>query len=179
MTTKIKLLLGLVTIFVVPTSGVSGQQSSPNTLGVQITVAEPKGMCKVTVKAGTLLKDKKPMSLEFAYVIGDGRLRVATVVNGWKKAQEADPNYDFPVKLTFDTGETTTSQSGGYSTGFNDMQWGIWSGDEAKVALRMLRGAGSVLVQADGLGFGDIDIGNTGMVYKLITNCVTKQNSGG
>ena len=147
---------------------------------INITVGHKPGLCILTIPAGVVPGTEKPMKLKFTHRVSDGTTQWALLVNGWKKAQEADPNYDFPVSLTFDTGEKSSSSSGGYSSGFNDMLWGLWNaGDDANSLSLKLKNANSVQIEADNMDFGTIDLQGAGFIFRTIDNCATKKRENG
>lgn len=147
---------------------------------VNVTVGHRPGLCILSIPAGVVPDGEKPMKLEFTHRVSDGTTQWALLVNGWPKAQEADPNYDFPVSLTFDTGEMISSSSGGYSSGFNDKLWGTWNaGEDANSLFSKLEGASSVRINADDMDFGSIDLQGEGFIYRLINNCATEKRAAG
>ncbi|MCF8473972.1 MAG: hypothetical protein K9G26_04680 [Emcibacter sp.] len=143
---------------------------------INVKTSKAKGLCVITLPGGNAPETDKSMSLEFTYRPSDGIFRVSVLVNGWPRAQEEDPNKDFPLTLTFDTEQTTASGSGGYSSGFNDKLWGIWpAGDSANEAVSMLIDAKSVHLKADGMDLGKFDLQVKGMVYNWINNCAIEK----
>jgi len=157
---------------------VSAFAQSNNNINVKTSTAN--GLCSISVPGGNAPETEKPMQLEFTLRPSDGLLRIAALVNGWPRAQEADPNRDFPVSLKFDTQQSTASDSGGYSSGFYDRLWGIWEGgDSSNELLLLLADAQSVEVSADGLNLGQFNLQAQGMVYNWLNNCVVKQRAAG
>ncbi len=147
---------------------------------INVEVGHRQGLCIFTIPSVVVPETEKNMKLEFTYRVSDGTTRWALLVNGWPKAQNADPDYDFPVSLTFDTGAKTSSASGGYSSGFNDSLWGIWdAGDSSNELLSMLKGASSVEIEADGMNFGNTDLQGEGMIYNLINKCAVDKRADG
>lgn len=148
---------------------------------VNVTVGHKPGLCVFTIPAGNVPEmDEKPMKLEIAYRVSDGATSWSFLVNGWPKAQAADPDYDFPLMLEFDTGAKVSSQSGGYSSGFNDKLWGMWNaGEHSDTLLISLESASSVQITADSLNLGTIDLQGEGFIYRMIEVCVQKKRANG
>lgn len=147
---------------------------------MNVTVGHKPGLCILSIPAGVVPGTENPMKLKFTHRVSDGTTQWALLVNGWPKAQEADPNYDFPVVLTFDTGETVSSNSGGYSSGFDDKLWGTWNaGADAETLLSLLEKASTVQIAADSMDFGNIDLQGEGFIYRMIDSCATKKRANG
>lgn len=162
--------VGLITAFTVTAIAAKAQVS------INIQTSMPNGGCLIKVPGGNAPGMDKPMRLQFSYRISDGNMGMAVQVNGWPKAQQADPNRNIPITLTFDTGSSTTSRSGGYSSGFNDELWGGWGAGEASDNyFAMLKEAKSVTVLADNEEIGTFDLQLKGYIYSWINQCVKTQ----
>ena len=131
------------------------------------------GVCSVTFPGGTLPGSDKPFKFQFSYRVRDGNFGASIQVNGWDKAQELEASEDVrPMTLRFDTGKTSVSRSGGYSSGFNDQAWGGWGpGAGSDAAMAMLAEAKAVAVGFDGREFGTIDLHLKGLAHVSLTDC--------
>ena len=164
---------GLVSAFIA-TSFASHAQ-----INLNIQTSMPNGGCLIKVPGGNAPGLDKPMGLQFSYRVSDGNMGMAVQVNGWPKAQQADPNKNIPITLSFDTGTSTTSRSGGYSSGFNDELWGGWGpGEASDNYYAMLKDASSVTVSADNEEIGTFDLQMKGYIHAWIDNCVKQQTGG-
>ncbi len=148
----------------------------PAAAQLNVDVSAPPGGCIIGVEGGNAPGTEKPMKFEISYRVSDGNMGAVIKVNGWPKAQSADPNQNVPVTLTFDTGDSTTARSGGYSSGFNDELWAGWgAGETSDGAFAMLENASTVTVSTDEGEIGRFDLQMQGLFYRYINNCAAEQ----
>lgn len=150
-------------------------------LDLKFSTSRYRGVCAIGFAGANAPGTEKPMQLEFSYRVRDGNFGVNIKVNGWPRAQEADPNQNVPLTLIFDNGKKTTARSGGYSSGFNDKFWAGWGvGSTSEAAYAALEGAGSVQVNTDdGLDLGKFDLQMDGMAYNWIKRCAAELRAAG
>lgn len=131
------------------------------------------GVCMVTFGGGMLPGSDKPYNLQFNYRVRDGNFGAAIQVNGWDKAQQLEASEEVrPMTLRFDTGKTSASRSGGYSSGFNDQAWGGWGpGAGSEAAMALLSEAKSVVIGFDGQEFGPVDLQMKSLAHTSLTEC--------
>ncbi len=139
------------------------------------------GGCWVDFPGPNLPGTDTPTQFRFSLRVRDGNFGTSILVNGWPKAQElASSEENRPMTLTFDTGKTTTSRSGGYDSGFNDSAWAGWgAGPNSDGALAMLKDAKSVRVKFDGQDYGTVDIQMKGLAFVSLSDCAEKTRAGG
>ena len=144
------------------------------------TPSSRNGVCMVTFPGATLPGGDKPYELQFSYRVRDGNFGAAMLVNGWDKAQaEAQSEEKRVMTLVFDTGKTTTSRSGGYSSGFNDQAWGGWGpGAGSDAAYAMLADATRVKVKFDGQDFGTVDLQMKSLAHTSLSSCAERVRAG-
>ncbi len=166
------------TLFLPSTSG--AQNPLSQTLNLKFTSSMPKGGCVIGFAGGNAPGTDKPMKLEFSYRVRDGNFGATVKVNGWPKAQQENRDRNVPLTLIFDNGQKTTSRSGGYDIGFNDMLWSGWGpGEGSDTAYAMLKDAKSARVEADGMDLGEFDFQLKGFPYHWIQECSGKQRARG
>jgi hypothetical protein len=150
--------------------------------GIQyrFTPGSGNGGCWVDFPGPNLPGSDTPTQVRFSVRVRDGNFGASILVNGWKKAQEmASSEANFPMTVTFDTGKTTTSRSGGYESGFNDSAWAGWgAGPASDAALAMLKGAKTARIKFDGKDFGAVDFQMKGLAHAAIIDCVEKTKAG-
>jgi hypothetical protein len=144
------------------------------------TPSSRNGVCMVSFPGTHLPGSDKPYQLQFSYRVRDGNFGVSLLVNGWDKAQaNADSETVRPMTLVFDSGKSTTSRSGGYSSGFNDEAWAGWgAGAGSDAAFAMLPAATSVKVKFDGADFGTVDLQMKGLAHVSLTQCAERVKAG-
>jgi hypothetical protein len=154
----------------------AGQQP----MNFNFTPSSRNGICMVTFPGGKLPGSDTPYALQFSYRVSDGNFGAAVQVNGWDKAQaNAESEVKRPMTLVFDTGKSTTSRSGGYSSGFNDQAWGGWgAGPGSDAAFAMLAEAKSVRVKFDGQDFGSVDLQMKRLAHTSLSQCADRLRSG-
>jgi hypothetical protein len=137
------------------------------------------GVCYFTVGGPNAPGTDKPMSLEFSYRVRDGNMGASILVNGWPRAQQADPEASFPVTVVLDTGKTKPSRSGGYASGFNDRIWSGWGpGELSAPLLELLKGARTARVEVDGMKLGPFDLQMKGLAHVSLTQCAERVKAG-
>ncbi|MDB5469587.1 MAG: hypothetical protein JWR84_1147 [Caulobacter sp.] len=137
----------------------------------QFTPSERNGVCYVEFPGPNLPGEDKPFSIEFSYRVRDGNLGVTIKVNGWDKAQKADPEKKIPMTLVMDTGTTAPSRSGGYESGFNDTAWAGWGPEPSAPVFALLQKAKTVSVKFDGMTLGPVDLQMKGLAYTSLNMC--------
>lgn len=157
----------------------AAQNPISKTLNLKYTSSMPRGGCVIGFAGGNAPGTEKPMKLEFSYRVRDGNFGATVKVNGWPKAQQENRDRNVPLTLVFDSGQKTTSRSGGYDSGFNDMLWSGWGpGEGSDGAYAMMKEAKSVRVEADGMNLGEFDLQMKGFAYNWIQNCADRQRGG-
>ncbi|MBA17709.1 MAG: hypothetical protein CMN73_15380 [Sphingomonas sp.] len=158
----------------------TGSASAQQRRSASFETSERNDLCFYTVQGGKLPGTDKPFKFEISYRVSDGNFNVRLLVNGWDKAQAADPDANIPMTLAFDGAGSTTSPSGGYSSGFWDYGWAGWGGGAPSQApLDMLRRARFVSVVFDGVEYDSIDLqGNEGFAYQALMQCRDRLNAG-
>ena len=136
------------------------------------------GVCFFSVQGPNVPGGDKPMTLEFSYRVRDGNLGAAILVNGWPKAQAADPDKTVNVTLILDSGKTGPSRSGGYASGFNDRLWAGWGAENSPPILELLKTAKVARLEADGMRLGSFDLQIRGLAYTSLTQCAERVRAG-
>lgn len=137
------------------------------------------GICYFSVEGPNAPGTDKPTTLEFSYRVRDGNLGAAVLVNGWPRAQAADPDKSIPMTLVFDTGKPGPSRSGGYASGFNDRAWAGWGpGPLSDVVLAPMKIAKTVRVEFDGMKLGPFDLQMKGLAHVSLTQCAERVRAG-
>jgi hypothetical protein len=156
----------------------AGGAAAAAPLGKQINFSPEQkgGVCMVTFPGAILPGSDKPYEFRFSYRVRDGNFGGAIIANGWDKASaNADSEQNRPMTLVFDTGKTTTSRSGGYSSGFEDEGWAGWgAGAGSEAAMAMLAEASSVRIRFDDQDFGPIDLQMKRLAYISLTDCAKR-----
>jgi hypothetical protein len=149
-------------------------------MNFNFTPSSRNGVCMVTFPGGRVPGGDTPYALQLSYRVSDGNFGAAVQVNGWAKAQaNADNEVKRPMTLVFDTGKTTISRSGGYSSGFNDQAWGGWgAGPGSDAAFAMLAEAKSVRVKFDGQDFGSVDLQMKRLAHSSLSQCADRLRGG-
>lgn len=137
------------------------------------------GVCYFSVQGPNAPGTDKPMTLEFSYRVRDGNLGAAILVNGWPKAQGANPETVVNVTLMTDSGKTGPSRSGGYASGFNDRLWAGWGAENSPPIMEILKKAKTARLEADGMKFGPFDLQIKGLAFTSLTQCADRVKAGG
>jgi hypothetical protein len=138
------------------------------------------GVCYFSVQGPNAPGTDKPMKLEFSYRVRDGNMGASILVNGWPRAQAANPDNTYPVTVILDGGRTKPSRSGGYSSGFNDQIWSGWGpGELSAPLLELLKTAKTARVEVDGMKLGPFDLQIKGLAYTSLTQCAERVRNGG
>ncbi|WP_109809439.1 hypothetical protein [Sphingosinithalassobacter portus] len=156
----------------------SGTASAQQTRSISFESNDRNGVCYFTVAGGVLPGTDTPFKLELSLRARDSNLGVTMLVNGWDKAQAADPDENFPMTLDFEGAGSTTSRSGGYDSGFWDRAWAGWgAGASSDAALALMQRAQYVRIRFDGVDYGRVDLqGNAGFAYNWLTRCRDRLN---
>jgi hypothetical protein len=136
------------------------------------------GVCYFSVEGPNAPGTDKPMTLEFSYRVRDGNMGVGVLVNGWPKAQSADPEAKVPVTVIFDTGKANPSRSGGFSSGFNDRLWGGYGAENSPPVLDLMKNARTARIDADGLKLGPFNLQMKGLAHISLTECADRVRAG-
>ena len=145
----------------------------------QFTPSERNGVCYVEFPGPNLPGEDKPFALEFSYRVRDGNLGATIKVNGWDKAQKADPEKKIPMTLVFDTGATLPSRSGGYDSGFNDTAWAGWGPEPSVPVFALMEKAKTVTVKFDGMTLGPVDLQMKGLAHVSLSQCAERVRAAG
>lgn len=152
-------------------------QNAP--LNVKFGANSRNGVCYFSVEGPNAPGTELPMTLEFSYRVRDGNMGAKIMVNGWERAQKADPEATYPVTVVFDTGKTKPSRSGGYSSGFNDTLWSGWGpGELSAPLLALMEKAKTARIEADGMKLGPFDLQMKGLAYVSLTQCIERVKAG-
>ena len=173
MRTQALILLPALILAAVP----AGAQPPKNFV---FTPSSSNGVCMVKFPGARLPGSDKTYDLQFSYRVRDGNFGVSLLVNGWDKAQaNAESETVRPMTLAFDTGKSTTSRSGGYSSGYNDEAWGGWGpGAGSDAAFAMLPAATKVKVKFDSQDFGTVDLQMKGLAHVSLSQCAERVRAG-
>ena len=145
----------------------------------QFTPSERNGVCYVEFPGAKLPGTDTPFAIEFSYRVRDGNLGATIKVNGWDKAQKADPEKKIPMTLVFDTGSTLPSRSGGYESGFNDTAWAGWGPEPSVPVFALMEKAKTVTVKFDGMTLGPVDLQMKGLAHTSLSMCAERVRNGG
>lgn len=137
----------------------------------QFTPSEKNGVCYVEFPGANLPGADKPFAIEFSYKVSTGNLGVTIKVNGWDKAQQADPEKKIPMTLVFDTGTSAPSRSGGYDSGFNDTAWAGFGPEPSVPVFALMEKAKTVTVKFDGMTLGPVDLQMKGLAHTSLSMC--------
>ncbi|MDF7774506.1 hypothetical protein P1X14_04550 [Sphingomonas sp. AOB5] len=137
------------------------------------------GVCYFSVQGPNAPGTDKPMTFELSYRVRDGNMGVGVLVNGWPKAQAADPEAKHPVTVIFDSGKTIASRSGGYASGFNDRVWGGWGAENSAPVFALTKNAKTARVEVDGMKLGPFDLQMKGLAYTSLDDCAKRVRAGG
>ena len=137
------------------------------------------GVCYFSVGGPTAPGTDKPMTLEFSLRVSDGNMGASIKVNGWPRAQEADPDATKTMTVILDGGRTNPSRSGGYESGFNDGLWAGWGpGALSAPLLDLLKTARTARVEVDGMKLGPFDLQIKGLAYTSLSQCAERVKAG-
>lgn len=131
------------------------------------------GVCRISVFGKD--DDGEKIRAEFSLRLRDGNLVISLYGPFIQKFRDADPQANHPVTVTFDTGASAPSRSGGYDVGgFRQYVWGGWGpGPASDATYAQLKGASSFTVSTDGNTYGPFTWQGTGAVWSAIDNCET------
>ncbi|MBI1408103.1 MAG: hypothetical protein GC145_18475 [Caulobacter sp.] len=145
------------------------------TANMSFSQGERNGVCMVGFKGPNAPGTESQMTLQFTYRVKDGNVGATILVNGWERAQEADPEKNIPMTLVFDTGKSAPARSGGYDSGFNDSAWAGWGAGEASYKLyALMDGASTVRVLFDGMDLGPFDLQFKGIAHSVLKTCADR-----
>ncbi|QIG79917.1 hypothetical protein [Stakelama tenebrarum] len=165
--------IGYAAMAVLASACFAGSASAQQTMSLNYQSSERNGVCAFTVEGGTLPGTDKPFKFELSLRARDSNFGATIKVNGWNRAQAADPDANHPMMLEFEGAGATVSRSGGYSSGFWDMAWAGWGpGANSEPALALLQKSRFVRVHFDGVDYGRIDLqGTAGFAYTWLIQC--------
>lgn len=143
------------------------------------TPSERNGVCYVEFPGPNLPGEDKSFSIEFSYRVRDGNLGATIKVNGWEKAQKADPEKKIPMTLVFDTGTSAPSRSGGYESGFNDTAWAGFGPEPSVPVFALMEKAKTVKVKFDGMTLGPVDLQMKGLAHTSLSMCADRVRAAG
>jgi hypothetical protein len=157
-------------------SGASAQE----TMDFRFLTSDRNGVCGVGFHGATPPGANNPMEFHFTYRVGDGNMATEIKLPVWKRAQEkAESEETFPMTVSFDTGKTTTSRSGGYNSGYIDGAWAGWgAGPNSDALYAMLKDAKSVKVKFDGMDLGTVNLQRKGFAHGVLSDCIARNRSG-
>jgi hypothetical protein len=131
-----------------------------------------RGDCKIAFRS----KDGVTM-VDLGLGIMDSVFSVEVVRNQWDIGEDEDPNTsDIPLTLTFQNGQTTTSEFGGYKNGFNQGVWGVWHGKnsdpvQSQRGLEKLMDATSATVSFNDEELAEVNLGPAGFAANKLLDC--------
>lgn len=131
-----------------------------------------RGDCKIAFRA----TDDVTM-VDFGLGIMDSVFTVEVVRPAWDIVDGKDPDTDdMPITLTFQNGQTTASELGGYRDGMYQGVWGIWHGKnsnpvKSQRGLERLMDATSATVSFDGEGLAEVNLGPKGFAANKLLDC--------
>lgn len=129
------------------------------------------GVCRISVFGTDSNGDQ--IRAEFSRRLRDGNLGIQLSGRFITAFRGKDVNANYPVTVTFDTGASAPSRSGGYDTGgFREYAWGGWGpGAASDATYAQLKGASSFTVSMDGSTYGPFTWNGAGAVYEAMDAC--------
>ncbi len=131
-----------------------------------------RGDCKIAFRS----KDGVTM-VDFGLGITDSVFTVEVVRSNWDIGEDRDPKTDDkPLTLTFQNGQSTSSEFGGFKNGFYQGVWGNWHGKNSDPAgsqrgLERLMEATSATVSFEGKNIADVNLGPAGFAANKLLDC--------
>lgn len=131
-----------------------------------------RGDCKIAFRS----KDGVTM-VDFGLGITDSVFSVEVVRNQWEIGNNKDPDTkDIPLTLTFQNGQKTSSEFGGYKNGFHQGVWGVWHGKnsnpvQSQRGLERLMEATAATVSFDGVDIAEVNLGPKGFAGNKLLDC--------
>ena len=113
------------------------------------------------------------MTLQITRRLSDGNIGASVMGNAFGRGRDADPEENFPLTLTLDSGDSFVSRSGGYDMGgFSEGVWGgFGAGSASDEVYAALRSASSMTVTLDGIEFGPFALQLPGMAGSVLKSC--------
>lgn len=131
-----------------------------------------RGDCKIAFRS----KDGETM-VDFGLGIMDTIFSVEVLRSGWDIVDDKDTDItDMPLTLTFQNGQTTSSEFGGYKNGFYQGVWAMWHGKDSDPAqsqrgLERLMEASSATVSFDNKTIAEVNLGPKGFAANKLLDC--------
>jgi len=131
-----------------------------------------RGDCKIAFRS----TDGVTM-VDFGLGVMDSVFSVEVLRNGWDIVDDKDPDTrDMPLTLTFQNGQTTSSELGGYRNGFYQGVWGLWHGKDSNPVLSQrglesLMEATSATVSFDDEDIAEVNLGPKGFAANKLLDC--------
>lgn len=131
-----------------------------------------RGDCKIAFRS----KDEVT-TVDFGLGISDSVFTVEVVRSNWDIGEDRDPKTDdIPLTLTFQNGQSTSSEFGGFKNGFYQGVWGNWHGKnsnpiQSQRGLERLMEASSATVSFEGKNIAEVNLGPTGFAANKLLDC--------
>jgi len=131
-----------------------------------------RGDCKIAFRS----KDGVT-TVDFGLGITDSVFTVEVVRSNWDIGEDRDPQTDdIPLTLTFQNGQSTSSEFGGFKNGFYQGVWGNWHGKNSDPAqsqrgLERLMEATSATVSFEGKAIAEVNLGPSGFAANKLLDC--------
>ncbi|PHR20500.1 MAG: hypothetical protein COA41_04875 [Sphingopyxis sp.] len=131
-----------------------------------------RGDCKIAFRS----RDGETM-VDFGLGIMDSIFSVEVLRSGWDIVDDKDTNItDMPLTLTFQNGQTTSSEFGGYRNGFYQGVWAMWHGkdsdpSQSQRGLERLMEASSATVSFDNKTIAEVNLGPSGFAANKLLDC--------
>ncbi len=149
-------------------------------LNVKFSEGEKGGVCYVGFPRDGRTAKEPELTLEFSYRVKDGNMGATVKANSWDFVEGKSEEKKVPMTLSFDTGLTTTSRSGGYDVGFNMDIWGGWGpGPNSEALLAVLKTAKTAKVKFDGTDLGAWDLQLKSLAWRALTECAERVKAKG
>lgn len=135
-----------------------------------------RGDCKIAFRS----KDGVT-TVDFGLGITDSVFTVEVLRSNWDIGEDRDPKTDdIPLTLTFQNGQSTSSEFGGFKNGFYQGVWGNWHGKnsdpvQSQRGLARLKEATSASVSFEDQTIAEVNLGPTGFAAKKLLDCVAAE----
>tara|TARA_R110000824_G_C15004450_1_gene656611 strand:- start:7 stop:549 length:543 start_codon:yes stop_codon:yes gene_type:complete len=131
-----------------------------------------RGDCKIAFRATDGVT-----TVDFGLGITDSVFTVEVLRSNWDIGEDRDPDTsDLPLTLTFQNGQSTSSEFGGFKNGFYQGVWGNWHGKnsdpvQSQRGLERLMEATSATVSFEGETIAEVNLGPTGFAANKLVDC--------
>lgn len=176
MRNAVKILSATALLFAIPAPANAQQrQTLPN---FSYSEGIKNDDCKIALRA----RDGETW-VDFGLGIMDSVFSVEVVRNQWDIVDDEDTDAeDLLVTLTFQNGQTTTSESGGFRDDNYQGVWSKWHGKnsdpvKSQRAFEKLMEASSAIVSFDGEQLVEVNLGMTGFTANKLLDCAIAERA--